>query len=256
MSVKVNVVDLPCVGQETTFSFDGHASAIIRLRKQWSAYYFNIIDVQSSFDETKLAVVISIKPHESYDYPDLVGHRVAFVDLITGDVQVCGYCGTEYLSGSYSGNGLVFATLSRPAARWSKTVFCSYRKSELGLWEFPNERTHSIQAKLEEIEYRVGKETERLQLSFDGTKVLLIDPTHHAASGRISVFNRVGFDYLLLQTLEPHADSRTGTWCKQFGFSHEYKIKDNGQRELLLVKNEEGALFKYELSASGFFKPL
>ncbi len=256
MPVRRSVVDLDCVGQETTFSFDDHPGAIIRLRKQFSAYYFSVVDIHTSTDETKLAVVISIKPHETYAYPDLIGYRVAFVDLVSGDVQVCGYYAASYLSGSYSGNGLVFATLSKPKLRRASVRFQAYRVSELGLWEFPNERTYNIQGMLEEIEHFSTKATERVQVSFDGTKVLLIDPTHHAASGRICVFNRVGFDYLLLQTLEPHGNTRTDTWCKQFGHSHEYKIKDNGQRELLLVKNEEGELFKYELTSSGFFKPL
>jgi hypothetical protein len=255
MTVKINVVDIEGVDQETTFSFDGHADAIVRLRKQHWAYYFNVIDIQTTPDETKLAVVISVRPHESYSYPDLLGYRVAFVDLLTGDVQVCGYCGAVYLSGSYSGNGLLFATLSEQTTGGTPT-FEAYRKSELGLWEFMNGRTYTIQQALSNSEYFTTKVTKRLQLSFDGTKVLLIDPTYHAASGRISVFNRVGFDYLVLQTLEPPTNSRTDTWCTQFGHWHEYRIKDNGQRELLLVKNEEGKLFKYVLSTSGFFKPL
>jgi len=255
MSVRFSVIDLDGVGHKTTFSFDGHPEANVRLRKQLSDYYFSIVDIQTSTDETKLAVVISVKPHESYAYPTVLGYRVAFVDLVTGDVQVCGYVDTPYLSGSYSGNGLVFGTLVK---RDSKTpgVFQTYRKSELGFWEFACECTSNIRALFRAIEHNNTYCSMRLQLSYDGTKVLLIEPTHGAAVGRIVIFNRVGFDYLLLQTLEPQSNGKTDTWCKRFGHSHEYKIKDNGQRELLLVKNEECELFKYELTTSGFFKPL
>ena len=255
MPVRLSVVDLDGVGQKTTFSFDGHPGAIIRLRKQFSAYYFNVVDIHTSTDETKLAVVISVRPHESYTYPDLLGYRAAFVDLTAGDVQVCGYVDALYLSGSYSGNGLVFGTLVKRDPK-APGMFQAYRKSEVGFWEFACERTSNMRALFRAIEHDNAHWSVRLQLSFDGTKVLLIEPTHDAAVGRIVIFNRVGFDYLLLQTLEPQSSSKTDTWLNQFGHSHEYKIKDNGQRELLLVKNEEGKLFKYELTPSGFFKPL
>ena len=256
MSVRLSVVDLDGVGQETTFSFDGHPGAIIRLRKQFSAYYFSVVDVHTSTDETKLAVVISIKPHESCPYPDALGYRVAFVDLTTGDVQVCCYSDREYLSGSYSGNGRTFHALFKGLTKSLPVSLQTYQTSLGGQWEFATITYLSMMPLFLSLQYPTRKGEIKIQTSFDGTKVLLVDPTYGASSGRIYVFNRVGFDYLLLQTLEPHGNTRTDTWCKQFGHSHEYKIKDNGQRELLLVKNEEGELFKYELTSSGFFKPL
>lgn len=256
MPVRFNVIDLDCVGQETTFSFDGHPGAIVRLRKQFSAYYFSIVDIHTSIDETKLAVVISIKPHESYTYPDLLGYRVAFVDLTTGDVQVCSYTDRKYLSGSYSGNGLMFHVLLKGPTKSTPVTLQTYRKPPSGYWEYAADAYLSMMPIFLSLHYPSRKGEIKIQTSFDGTKVLLIDPTYGPAAGRVVVFNRVGFDYLLLQTLEPCSNGKTGTWCKQFGHSHEYKIKDNGQRELLLVKNEEGEMFKYELTASGFFKPI
>lgn len=256
MPVRLSVVDLDCVGQETTFSFDGHPDAIIRLRKQFSAYYFSVVDIHTSTDETKLAVVISVKPHESYTYPDLLGYRVAFVDLMSGDVQACSYSDRKYLSGSYSGNGEVFHSLFEGSTKSVPVSLQTYQKSLGGYWIFAANRYLDMMPVFLGLQYPTRKGEIKIQTSFDGTKVLLIDPTYGAASGRICVFNRVGFDYLMLQTLEPSSVGRTDTWCKQFGHSHEYKIKDNGQRELLLVKNEEGELFKYELTSSGFFKPL